>query len=114
MTRLDRVVATVVALTGAIAVLEVFSDMGRPVRPLVVLPFLAIGPGYAVVLLLGLRDRVAEATLAVALSIAIDMAVAMVMLYAGAWSPRFAVLAIASLSTVCVAAAFPLRRSVLP
>ena len=52
--------------------------------------------------LLHLSDRVTEWTLAIALSLAIDAAVSMIMLYAGKWSPTLGLAAIIVLSAVGV------------
>lgn len=70
-------------LTAAVVLL----DAWMPVRAAVVGSFALVVPGGALVPLLGLRDRVAELTLAIALSLALDLVVACAMLYAGAWSP---------------------------
>jgi hypothetical protein len=74
---LAAVAAMAVALAGAPGALRV---------PLV-LGFLLIGPGMAFVPLLDLGDPVAELTVALGVSLALDLAVAMAMRYAGAWSP---------------------------
>jgi nucleoside recognition membrane protein YjiH len=61
--------------------------MGAPVRPALVLWFFLICPGMAVVRLLGLKDHLTELTLAVALSIALDLIVAETMVLSNLWSP---------------------------
>lgn len=63
----------------------VFTD--TIVRPVVVFWFLLVCPGMMVVHLLQLKEPVAEWTLALALSFAIDAIVATIQLYAGKWSP---------------------------
>ena len=74
------------------------------VRLPVVLVFLLLGPGMAFVPLLDLGDPVAELTVAVGISLAVDLAVALAMLYAGAWSPP---------ATLVVLAAFALGGAAL-
>ena len=69
--------AAAVALAGA----------PEPVRAPLVLAFLLLGPGMAFVPLLGLGDPVAELTVGLGVSVALDLCIAMGMLYAGAWSP---------------------------
>ena len=77
------------ALPGALALAALAAQAvhaGSPLRAVVVLVFLVLAPGYAVVRLLRLPDRLVELTLAVALSIALDSLVALGYLYAGlAW-----------------------------
>ncbi|CAA9570966.1 MAG: hypothetical protein AVDCRST_MAG49-3609 [uncultured Thermomicrobiales bacterium] len=65
-----------------------FADVESPVRSAVSLWFLIACPGMAVVRLIGVGETAVELTLAVALSLALDTLVAMVMLYAGMWSPE--------------------------
>ena len=95
--RLDWIPAGAVALGGA-AVVAVFAGLGQPFRALVVIVFVAICPGYAAVSLLDLGDRLAEATLAVSLSVAIDIGVALVMVYSHLWSPRFGITVLAAIT----------------
>lgn len=61
---------------------------GSPIRPLVVLPFLLVGPGISLVRLLGLRDVVLELTLACSVGIMLATLVASAMAYFGGWLPR--------------------------
>lgn len=72
-------------------------------RPFVVLPFLLLCPGLAWVKLLRLESRLAELTLAVALSLVLATAVAAGTLYAGAWSPRLSLAVLLTLTLLAVA-----------
>ena len=72
-----------VTLVSAIAVTEV----ATAIRPEVVMVFLFICPGMAVVRFFRLTEAVDELVLAVALSFAIGAFVAGILLYAGRWSP---------------------------
>lgn len=72
------------ALAAALAVLV---DAPIPFRAAVVLPFLAIVPGWTLVTLIDIRDNLARVTLAVATSLAIATLAAGLSLYAGVWSP---------------------------
>jgi hypothetical protein len=80
--------AAAVALAGA----------PEAVRVPLVVGFLLLGPGMAFVPLLGLGDPVAELTVALGLSVALDLCVAMAMLYAGAWSPPATLVVLAAIA----------------
>lgn len=58
------------------------------IRVPLVLAFALLGPGAALVPLLGLRDPLGEFTLVLGASLALDVVVACVLLYAHAWAPR--------------------------
>jgi hypothetical protein len=58
-----------------------------PLRLAVILWFVLVCPGMAVVRLLGLEDAATELALAVALSIALAMAAGGIALYSGLWAP---------------------------
>ena len=87
----------VLALAGA-AGSAVMLGLGNPMRSLFVLPFLAVGPGLALVPLMRL-DGWAGLTLAVGLSLALEALVSTIMIYASIWSPEatLAVLVLVSL-----------------
>ena len=57
-----------------------------------------LGPGMAFVPLLGLGDPVAELTSPSGISLAVDLAVALAMLYAGAWSPPATLVVVAAIA----------------
>ena len=69
-------------------------------RPLIAIWFLFVCPGMAFVRLLRLGSTIAEWTIAVALSFAIDGIVAGVLLYMGRWSPALILVIIVGLSAV--------------
>jgi hypothetical protein len=97
----------VVVLSVLAVVATAVAGGSSPLRTAVVVWFLLTGPGLAITPLLRLSDRWGEWTVAVALSVAIDILVASAFLYAGAWSPPaiFSTLAAVSL----VGAALQLR-----
>jgi hypothetical protein len=112
----DRDSAWAVALTGsacAAAGAVHFLPPGSPWRLAVVLWFLTCCPGMAVVRLLRL-EQLALWVLAVATSLALDLVVAAVMMYAGLWDPPSAVLCLALITTALawVPAATEHRRHV--
>ncbi len=80
---------SLVALALAAACLVV-ADVDSAVRTLIVLAFLFVVPGLALVRPLRLGDGAFELVLAFALSVALSIIVSVSMLYAGAWSPRAA------------------------
>ncbi len=73
--------------SSLLTALVVFLAPTISIRPLVVMWFLFICPGMAWVRLLRLHSNLAEWTIALALSIALDALVAGIFLYARAWSP---------------------------
>ncbi|MFN8173587.1 MAG: hypothetical protein U0T02_00810 [Solirubrobacteraceae bacterium] len=96
-------VPVIAALAAGAAVALSLADVGGIPRHVVVLAFLLLGPGLAVVGLLGLRDPVAEWTIALALSVVIDGLVAGIGLYAHAWSPERTLVIVAALTVACCA-----------
>ena len=90
--------AGVVAGFAVAAAAAALAGAPAPVRAPLVLAFLLLGPGMAYVPLLGLGDALAELTLGLAVSLALDLAVAAAMLYTGAWSPRTSLLVLAGIA----------------
>lgn len=77
------------ALAGALALAAgavTLLAAPAPLRPAVVLLFLAIGPGLALVGLLGLDDPLEELLLVIGASLVLDLLVAEALVLAGAWS----------------------------
>jgi hypothetical protein len=112
---LFRCVAMIIP--SAVVSLAVFAlGDGSRLRAALVLAFLLVLPGLPFALLLRLRDALATAVTAVALSVVIDGAVPGVFVYANAWSPTAAfavVLAIQVLGVLAYmfASLEPRRRS---
>lgn len=61
---------------------------GSPIRAILVLSFLLVGPGISLIRLLDLRDIVLELTLACSVGIMLATLVASAMAYSGGWFPR--------------------------
>lgn len=83
------------ALLGASAAgaaLVSLADVQAPIRTVLTLWFLLVCPGMACVRLLRLGRPLYEWSLAIALSLALDMLVAEAPLYLGWWSPRASLL----------------------
>lgn len=77
----------IIILSAGATSFVTFVVPASPLRPIVVMWFLCVCPGIALVGLLRLNEPVVEWTLAVALSFAIDAMVGSIQLYAGRWSP---------------------------
>jgi uncharacterized membrane protein len=102
----------IITLSAAVVGGFVYGDVTSPIRPIVALWFLVFCPGMALVRLLRLRDVWAEVTLATALSLALDVGVAMMLVYSGYWSPKLglAILIGVSLLGATLQAYGPLAR----
>ncbi|GAA1627154.1 hypothetical protein [Georgenia ruanii] len=72
---------------AALAVAAYAVPAPPPLRAVLTLPFLLVGPGLAVIRLIRIPSRLAVLALAVATSLVLDEATAMVAMYAGVWSP---------------------------
>jgi hypothetical protein len=77
----------VIMLSALAAGLVNFVIPGAAGRPIIVMWFLFVCPGMVLVRFFRLGEPVAEWTLAVALSLAIDALVAGIQLYVGLWYP---------------------------
>jgi hypothetical protein len=102
--------ALLLASTFAVGA-EVFVGMTPPLRPLVVLWFLLICPGMAIVSMLDIRDGWARISIGIALSIALATVTSSVLLYAGAWSPRAGLLVLMGITLLSVGLSQALDRS---
>jgi hypothetical protein len=85
--------AILVALVAFVLPLE-------PVRPLLVVPFLLICPGMALVRRFRLAEWWLEFLLAIGVSVAVDTLLATAMVYAGVWSPRLLLAVLVWLSLI--------------
>jgi hypothetical protein len=104
-----------VLLLSTLAMLfGVAADGSSPARTLLVICFLAIAPGLAVVGLMRLDDPWLEAALVPALSLSIDAIVGGVMSYTGLWSPAASILILVVLSVVGAFGQDLLRRELRP
>lgn len=109
----------VLGLSAIVAWFVTVSPEGASFRNFVLLWFLLVCPGMAVVRLVSLRDALSEWTLAVSLSILLDMTIAIAQLYGGGWSPADALiglavitLAFSALAAIGWRVASPQHRSV--
>ena len=100
MTRRTAGWPAVIIVSALAAGVLTITDSASPARPLIALWFLCVCPGMAFVRLLRLGEGLTEMTLAIALSLAMDVIVAGVLLYAGVWSPRWGLIVLIALSLV--------------
>jgi hypothetical protein len=91
------------ALAGVVALLFAWAGAETPLRTAVTLAFLCAGPGAALVGWLRLGNPAVEATLAVALSLTVDIAVGQTMVWAHAWSPSTGLLVVVLLTILTIA-----------
>jgi uncharacterized membrane protein len=76
-----------------------------PLRAVLSLGFLLFGPGAALAELLDIRDLAQRLTIAVAASLGIETLLALVLVYAGAFSVTLIVVIVAALTLVMLSAA---------
>jgi hypothetical protein len=89
----------VILASSALAMLEgVAAPDPSPLRTAVVVWFLAVCPGLAAIGLLRLKDPWLEVALVPALSLAIDVIVAGILVYAGLWSAAAAIIILVAIS----------------
>jgi hypothetical protein len=84
-----------------------------PARTVLVLLFLAAGPTAAVAGLLRGFPPFARVVIAFTADILLIAVIAIIMLYAGLWSPTGGLLAVAGVTVACLAAQLPPARRVL-
>jgi comEA protein len=103
MTRPAVIDAAVVLSALAAGVVGVL-DLAVPLRSVLIISFVLVGPGAAVVQLIDLRDLAAAIAIAVGVSIALATLVASAMLYAGIFSPRLTLIVLVVGTLALVAA----------
>lgn len=108
--------STVWAVSGALsavaALVVVLGSVGAPVQAVVVFWFLLVCPGTTVLCLLEPMNALWHLLIGIAVSIALGVVVAQVLLFTGAWSPVAGLLVLAAVT--CVAAGLQLTRSQWP
>jgi uncharacterized membrane protein len=90
--------AAVTTVSGLAALAAVLGGTGAPVQPVLVLWFVLVCPGMALVGLLRPPSVILAGTLSVAVSCALAVVVAQAMLFAGTWSPVTGLLALVALT----------------
>jgi hypothetical protein len=101
--------ATTALVASLAALVAAFALPPGPVRAIVTIGFLLVFPGMAIVRLLGVPGTLTQLVLAVALSVAVETAATLVMVYTHAWSPD--VLLVILCAGCCLAALAETRRA---
>lgn len=102
LTSVHRLVAFCLLGWAVAASVFVLLDIASPLRAIITLSFLLIAPGMALVRLFQLDEPVLEISLSLALSLALAAIVAMLSLYANAWSFQSIFILLACLTVSCV------------
>jgi hypothetical protein len=94
----------VIGVSAVVAAIVVYADVDVAARPVLVLWFMLVCPGMAVVRLLRLTDPMTELAIAVALSLALNTILAGALLYAGSadFDVTFGLLLAVTLTAVAV------------
>ena len=92
----------IVAISAVSAEVLTYNDVTTPLRPVIIFWFLLVCPGMAFIQLLQLREFLYEIVLTIALSLALELIVATVVLYAGFWSPELILRILIGISLVGV------------
>ena len=90
----------IISVSALVLVIVIFT--GAPFRPAVTFWFLLICPGMAFVRLLHIEEWLTEFTLAIALSIAINIFVSETMVFARIWAPKAGLFALICISILGV------------
>lgn len=95
---------------SALAIFLVLFDANTVVRAPVVLTFLLICPGLAIVRFLRISDVATEWSIAVALSFSLDGLVALIQAYTTTWNPTTALLVLTGITLAAIAIDLLLHR----
>jgi len=99
------------AVFAAVSILIVALDVSPDVRAPIVIGFVLVCPGLAIVRLVGIRPATAQLAVGVALSVALAILVPAALLYARAWSPRSALAILVAITISASAVEVALRRT---
>ena len=87
LNNLDPLWPWIITVTSAATGLVVWTGIFPALRPVLVFFFLLVCPGMAYIQLLSIQDPLIKAVLAIALSLAIDTVIAMILLSTRGWVP---------------------------
>jgi hypothetical protein len=93
----------VLVATGVVLLALVWLDSASALRPLLTLVFLTAGPGAALAGLFRLEEAWMTTSLAIALSLVVDVVVAQAMVWTGTWSPGGGLLVILLVTVMALA-----------
>jgi len=88
----DYYLPAVILLGSLMVTAAVYGEWQNPLRGILVFGFMLICPGMAFAHLLPGKDQITRFILVIGLSLALDTAIAEVVLYLGIWSPRLILL----------------------
>jgi hypothetical protein len=91
------------SIWGAVALIAVMANVDPTYRAPLVLAYVLVFPGFAFVRLLGIPSIAARVSLAVAISLALDVLIPAALVYGGIWSPRAALLILVAVTVVASA-----------
>ena len=100
----DWALPAAVTVTGTVAAMTIAAGLDSPLRALFVLVFLFFGPGIALTGLLQMRDPVQRLALAAAASLAVDVIVAVTLLYLGIYTYELGFAIVAAITAVALVA----------
>jgi hypothetical protein len=100
----DWALPAAVTVTGIVAAITIAAGVDSPLRALFVLLFLFFGPGIAVTGLLRMPDLVQRFALAAAASLAIDVLVAVALLYLAIYTYELGFAIVAAITAVALLA----------
>lgn len=106
-------VPAIITITTIAASVSVFGNISSPFRVVIVLWFLLVCPGMAYIDLLEIKDKFTTWTLAVALSLALDTAVSLIVLYTNRWSAALIIGILAALTLSGIALQFWKSRQII-
>jgi hypothetical protein len=86
--RNDYYLPAAILLSSLVVIAAVYGEWQNPLRGMLVFGFMLICPGMAFAHLLPGKDQITRFVLVLGLSLALDTAVAEVVLYLGIWSPH--------------------------
>jgi hypothetical protein len=90
--RSDYYLPAVILISSLIVTAAVYGEWPNPLRGILVFGFMLICPGMAFAHLLPGKDQITRFVLVIGLSLALDTAVAEIVLYLGIWSPHLILL----------------------
>ena len=88
----DYYLPAVILLGSLMVTAAVYGEWQNPLRGILVFGFMLICPGMAFAHLLPGKDQITRFILVIGLSLALDTAVAQIVLYLGRWSPHLILL----------------------
>lgn len=96
----QEVWAYFVLIASAVTILMVLLNSPSVARAMIVFGFLLFVPGWSFIRILRMDNPIIEWTLAIALSLALNTLVAMILIYTNAWSAQLGVIVLVGISLI--------------